>query len=91
MFVHLLWFCSTPDEPHGKKRVAIFRSNFRGLPIGAEQKLKPEIGQLFFKPITFKKIPVLLMRPKGYSIMAVEQLSASPLRTGTPFGGHQHR
>ena len=47
MFVHLLWFCSTPNEPHGKKRVAIFRSNFRDLPIGAEQKLKPEIGHLF--------------------------------------------
>ena len=31
------------------------------------------------------------MRPKGYSVMALEQLPASLLRTGTPFGGHQHR
>ena len=78
---------------HIAKKGGHFRSNFRDLPIGSEQKLKPEIGHLFFKPITFFKISVLPMRPKGYSIMALEQLPASPLRTGTgpPFGGHQHR
>ena len=37
------------------KKGGHFRSNIRDLPIGAEQKLKAEIGHSFFKPITFVK------------------------------------
>ena len=52
MFVQLLWFCITPDEPHGKKG-GHFRASFCDLPIGAEQKWVPENCHLFFKSSTF--------------------------------------
>ena len=82
---------AAPRMSHMAKKGGQFRSNFRDLPIGAEQKLRPEIGHLFFKSLVQFFTPVLPMRFKGYSIMALEQLPASPFRTGTPFGGHQHR
>ena len=82
---------AAPRVSHWEKWVTIFRTNYRGLSIAAEQKLKPKIGHLLFEPCTFFKISVLPMRSKSCSILALEQLLASPLRTGTPFGGHQHR
>ena len=81
---------AAPRMSHIAKKGGHFRSNFRDLPIGSEQKLKPEIGHFFSNPAHFLK-SVLPMRSKGWSILALEQLPASPLRTGTPFGGHQHR
>ena len=91
MFVNWLWFSSTPGEPHAKKGDH-FPGHFSESPISAEKKSKPESGHLFSKPKSFFfEIPVFLMRFKGYSIVALEQLPASPLRTGAPFGGHQHR
>ena len=44
---------SAPRVSHWEKWVTIFRSNFRALSIAAEQKLRPKIGHLFFKPDTF--------------------------------------
>ena len=81
---------AAPRMSHIAKKGGHFRSNFRDLPIGSEQKLKPEIGHLFSNPSHFLKISVLPMRPKGYSILALEQLPASLLHTGAPFGAHQH-
>ena len=76
-----------------EKRVTIFRANFQSLLL-ARKRNRSRKAVTFFpnRTLFFKfEIPVFLMRFKGYSIVALEQLPASPLRTGAPFGGHQHR
>ena len=44
---------AAPRVSHWEKWVTIFRTNYRGLSIAAEQKLKPKIGHLLFEPCTF--------------------------------------
>ena len=90
-YVRTLFVFSAPRMSHMAKKGAQFPVQFSRPSYRRGTEIEAGNRSFFSNPSHFLKIPVLPMRPKGYSIMALEQLPASPLRTGTPFGGHQHR
>ena len=91
MFLQLLWFCSTPGEPLGKMGDH-FPDQLSGPLYCRGTKIEAENRSPTFRTLhIFLKYPFCRCDPKAAAFLALEQLLASPLRTGTPFGGHQHR